>query len=64
MGPGGLLYRLAAEAPWSSLSTASAWGAERLEWPGRWSVGHGQNGPEDRAFLGSNLAVSTTTLEG
>lgn len=64
MGPGGLLYRLAAEAPWSSLSTASAWGAERLEWPGRWSVGHGQNGPEDRAFLGSNLAVSTATVKG
>ncbi len=64
MGPGGLLYRLAANAPWSSLSAASAWGAERLDWPDRWSVGHGQDGPGDRAFLGSNLAVSTTTLEG
>lgn len=64
MGPGGMLYRLAADGPWSSLSTASAWGAERLDWPGRWSVGHGQNGPEDRAFLGRNLAVSTATLEG
>ncbi|MDP1962297.1 MAG: GNAT family N-acetyltransferase [Reyranella sp.] len=64
MGPGGLLYRLAVDAPWTSLSTASAWGAERLGWPERWSVGHGQNGPEDRAFLGSNLAVSATIVEG
>lgn len=64
MGPGGLLYRLAADAPWSSLSAASAWGAERLDWPHRWSIGHGQEGPGDRAFLGSNLAVSTTTVEG
>ncbi len=64
MGPGGLLYRLAADAPWSSLSAASAWGAERLHWPERWSVGHGQSGAADRAFLGRNLAVSTTTVEG
>jgi GNAT superfamily N-acetyltransferase len=64
MGPGGLLYRLAADAPWSSLSAASAWGAERLDWPGRWTVGHGQDGHEDRAFLGGNLAVSTTTVKG
>ena len=64
MGPGGLLYRLAADAPWSSLSAASAWGAERLEWPSRWSVGHGQEGPGDRAFLGRNLAVSTTPVDG
>lgn len=64
MGPGGLLYRLATDAPWSSLSAASAWGAERLDWPGHWSIGHGQGGPEDRAFLGRNLAVSTMVVEG
>lgn len=64
MGPGGFLYRLTDDAPWSSMSTASAWGAERLVWPGRWSVGHGQDGPEDRPFLGSNLAVSTTAVGG
>ena len=64
MGPGGLLYRLAADAPWSSLSAASAWGAERLDWPERWSVGHGPDGPEDRAFLGKGLAASTTTVDG
>lgn len=64
MGPGGLLYRLATDAPWSSLSAASAWGAERLDWPGQCSVGHGQGGPEDRAFLGRNLAASTMIVEG
>jgi len=58
MGPGGLLYRLAADAPWSSLSTASAWGPERLDWPTRFGIGHGPEGPEDRAFLGRDLAVS------
>lgn len=62
MGPGGLLYRLAVDAPWSSLSAASAWGAERLDWPGCWSVGHGQGGPDDRAFRGRELAVSATTI--
>ena len=64
MGPGGLLYRLAADAPWSSMTAASAWGAERLAWPGHRSVGHGQAGPEDRAFLGRNLAVSMTAVKG
>ena len=62
MGPGGLLYRLAADAPWTSLSAASAWGAERLQWPGRWSVGHGQGGSDDRAFRGRDLAISATTF--
>ena len=64
MGPGGLLYRLEADAPWSSLSSASAWGAERLDWPERFSVAHGPAGPHDRAFLGRDLAVSTTIVEG
>ncbi|HQS17451.1 GNAT family N-acetyltransferase [Reyranella sp.] len=64
MGPGGLLYRLAADAPWSSLSSASAWGAERLDWPGRFSVAHGPEGPRDRAFLGRDLAVSATIVDG
>ena len=64
MGPGGLLYRLAADAPWSSLSSASAWGAERLDWPGRFSIAHGPEGPHDRAFLGHDLAVSATIVDG
>lgn len=64
MGPGGLLYRLAGDAPWSSLSAASAWGAERLHWPDHWSSGHGPQGRDDRPFLGADLAISTTTLGG
>lgn len=63
MGPGGLLYRLSRDDAWTSLSAASAWGAERLEWPDEWSVGHGQQGPGDRAFLGSDLAVSAATFD-
>ena len=63
MGPGGILCRLAADAPWSSMSAASAWGVERLDWPECRSVGHGPDGPEDRPFLGHDLAVSATILE-
>tara|TARA_B100001105_G_C22273774_1_gene392176 strand:- start:280 stop:888 length:609 start_codon:yes stop_codon:yes gene_type:complete len=63
MGPGGLLYRLSDDDAWSSLSAASAWGAERLDWPDAWSIGHGQQGPDDRTFLGRDLAVSAETLD-
>lgn len=58
MGPGGILYRLGNDSPWTSLSAASPWGAERLEWPDRWSAGHAQNGSADRPFLGSALDLS------
>ena len=58
MGPGGLLCRLGAMAPWSSLHAASPWGLERLDWPSHWSIGHGQGGPEDRAFMGQNVGVA------
>ncbi|PYN99963.1 MAG: hypothetical protein DMD91_11575 [Candidatus Rokuibacteriota bacterium] len=57
MGPGGLLYRFGDRDPWSSLVAASATGPERLEWPERWSVGHGQGGPADRRFLGADLTA-------
>jgi hypothetical protein len=30
MGPGGILFKLAADRPWSSMSAASAWGAQPL----------------------------------
>jgi hypothetical protein len=60
MGPGGVLFRTAADARWSSLETASAWGAERLEFPACWSIGHGQGGAGDRMFEGASLAVSVT----
>ena len=62
MGPGGLLVRLDGEEHFSSLAGASAWGAERLPWPERWSVGHGQRGSEDRAFLGPDLAAAMMEL--
>lgn len=47
MGPGGLLWRWHDQAPWSSLQSASAWGAERLQWPTHWSIGHGPYGRDD-----------------
>lgn len=61
MGPGGILCRIGDDGPWSSLAGAAAWGAERLDWPERWSIGHAQHGPDDRAFLGSVLDVSVAT---
>jgi len=58
MGPGGLLWRSDDGGAWSSLAAASPWGAERLTWPDRWSVGHGQRGPDDRPFRGEKLRVT------
>ncbi|MDL2407681.1 metallophosphoesterase [Rhizobium calliandrae] len=58
MGPGGLLYRPHGNPLWTSLDGASATGLERLLWPTRWSVGHGQRGTEDRAFMGVGLEVA------
>ncbi|WP_203330594.1 metallophosphoesterase family protein [Rhodovastum atsumiense] len=63
MGPGGVLYRLGAEPRWSSLMAASPWGAERLSWPQRWSIGHAPAGPADRKFLGSGLRAFMTTVK-
>lgn len=60
MGPGGILCAMGDDAPWSSLTGASAWGAERLLWPRSLGIGHAQHGPEDRAFRGAGLAVSMT----
>ena len=64
MGPGGLLHRLSGDDAWTSLSAASAWGAERLHWPDQWSIGHGPQGRNDRPFLGADLAISVTSLGG
>lgn len=58
MGPGGIMYRLKAHASWSSLAAASPWGAERINWPERWSIGHAQGGPHDRTFLGAWLQAA------
>lgn len=60
MGPGGVMCSLEGDEIWSSLAAASPWGAERLGWPERWSVGHAQGGPGDRMFRGSDLAASAT----
>jgi Calcineurin-like phosphoesterase len=62
MGPGGILSRGHDNAPWSSLAAASAWGADRLDWPERWSIGHAQDGCDDRTFLGPALAVAAVIV--
>lgn len=61
MGPGGLLWRSDDSAPWSSLTGASPWGAEKLIWPENWSIGHGQRGPAMRPFRGDSLQVTWNT---
>jgi hypothetical protein len=61
MGPGGVMGRTGGNQPWSSLSAASPFGIERLGWPSRWSVGHGQPGPADRRFQGAALTAAMAT---
>ncbi len=58
MGPGGLLWRWDDESPWSSLQGTAAWGAERLPWPARWSIGQGPRGTTDRPFRGADLRIN------
>jgi hypothetical protein len=58
MGPGGILWRCDDASPWSSLTGASPWGAERLTWPACWLLGHGQRSPRDRPFRGTALNVN------
>ncbi len=57
MGPGGIMWRNDDNCSWSSLNAASPWGAERIKWPPRWLIGHGQRGSGDRPFRGSKLQV-------
>jgi hypothetical protein len=57
MGPGGILFKLAADRPWSSMSAASAWGLERLKPSDKWNIGHGNGGPADRPFRGVGLTA-------
>jgi hypothetical protein len=61
MGPGGFLWRWGDADPWSSLSGASPWGAERLAWPAQWGVGCGRRGPDDRPFRGRDLKATWHT---
>lgn len=58
MGPGGVLYRMVGDSRWSSFDAASSTGLETLVWPLHWSTGHGQNGPDDRPFMGTDLQIS------
>ncbi|MDI1263073.1 MAG: metallophosphoesterase [bacterium] len=55
MGPGGLLYRHHGTSRWSSFNSAASRGVEQLSWPRHWAVGHGQCGPDDRPFRGTEL---------
>jgi hypothetical protein len=55
MGPGGVLWRQMGSEAWSSFEAIASTGLDRLVWPSRWSVGHGQKGEGDRPFLGESL---------
>jgi len=57
LGPGGILWRRDDRAPWSSMTAASPWGAERLVRPLSWTVGYGSGGPDAQPFLGSELRM-------
>ena len=59
MGPGGVLWRQADDAPWSSLEAASPWGLERLDWPKNWSVGQDKGDPLNAPFRGLDLKAAS-----
>jgi hypothetical protein len=63
MGPGGVLFRSAADSEWSTMGSSSARGAELLMWPDRWLVGHGRSGALDLPFVGANLRVSSYSVD-
>ena len=63
MGPGGVLWREADDASWTSFEGASPWGPERLDSPEFWSYGHGQGGVKDRPFAGTGLTVACCSLQ-
>ncbi|WP_426440727.1 metallophosphoesterase family protein [Bradyrhizobium genosp. P] len=58
MGPGGVLWRRRGRKGWNSFAAVSSTGLERLSWPADWSVGHGQDGPDDTPYLGSQLDIA------
>ena len=59
MGPGGILYRPGTASAWSSLSSPSARGAEKMKWVDQWAIGHGPSGPTDCPFRGRELKVTS-----
>jgi hypothetical protein len=57
MGPGGIMFKLAADHGWSSMPAASPWGLERANSSDQWIIGHGEGGAADRPFKGTGLAA-------
>jgi hypothetical protein len=57
MGPGGIMFKRAADHGWSSMSAASPWGLERIGPLDQWIVGHANGGPADRPFKGVGLSA-------
>lgn len=64
MGPGGVLWRSGDRAPWSSLTSSSPWGPERLTWPFPWSIGCVGDTPSNADFRGRGLDVAHTVVQG
>ncbi|MBX3069032.1 MAG: metallophosphoesterase [Thermomicrobiales bacterium] len=58
MGPGGILWRWDDQSPWTSMTAASPWGAERIIWPAHWGVGHSRGDVHAQPFRGDGLGVS------
>lgn len=56
MGAGGILFRRDDRMPWSSLSSTSSWGGERLEWPRHLWIG--DDGSGTLPFRGSGLQIA------
>ncbi|MBS0264784.1 MAG: metallophosphoesterase [Planctomycetes bacterium] len=60
LGPGGVLWRPTANAPWQSLSTTSSKGLEDLTWPRYWNIGHGHSGADEWPCLAPALEIDWT----
>lgn len=63
MGPGGVLWRRSGDPRWTSCRAISATGLERFAWPAIWSVGCGQDGPDDMRFAGHELGIAAASIE-
>jgi hypothetical protein len=58
MGPGGFMCRMSGDQGWTSMSTASSWGLERLKPSMDWLVGRSIDGADDLPFRGTSLEAS------
>lgn len=61
LAAGGLMFRTADNMPWTSLTSRSATGLEKLDWPKIWSLGN--NSSQDLPFLGADLQISANVKE-